>query len=401
MAHSILKNFGFRTGLYISPHLITARERIRIGDELIGEEDVARLVQEMKKVVDAFPEGEKPTFFELYTMLAFLYFKEKRVDFAVYEVGMGGRLDATNIVRPLVSGITPVSYDHMKSLGARLGQIAAEKAGIIKDRVICVVSPQEGEAMGSIEASARSRHATLLRIGREIFFEEVPCGEAQEVCNIFGIFDEYPRCELSLLGEHQALNAATAVGIVEALRYSGFTVPQDAIREGLRRTEWPGRLEIVGRDPYIVLDGAHNRASAAALAKAVRQKFRFERLFLILGVSRDKDIQGIVKELEPIADRIILTRLQVASRAAEPSEIMRYIKRHKALSASNVQEALDIARRDVTPHDMILITGSLFLVGEAKAILDDAKSAAKSWSTSSSRKPISATREIYVKDEPR
>ncbi len=368
MVHSILRRSGLKVGLYTSPHLITVRERIQVNEGIVSEEDMVRLVEEVKAVVDALPDDAKPTFFELYTLLAFLHFRAQRVDCAVYEVGMGGRLDATNIITPLVSGITSISYDHTPSLGTRLGEIAGEKAGIIKDRALCVIGPQEDESLEVIESTARLRDAHLFRVGKEIFVEEVPSGMLEEVCNIFGIFGEYPLCTLGLLGEHQTFNAATAVGIVEALRYWGIMVHQDAIREGLRLARWPGRLEIVARDPYIVLDGAHNRASARFLAQAIRKKFTFNRLFLILGISKDKDMEGIVEELEPVAHTVIVTRSGVASRAGEPSTIKKYIRQKKVILTERLQEALDAALAGASAGDMIVVTGSLYLVGEAKAI---------------------------------
>ncbi len=398
--HSILKTHGSKVGLYTSPHLVTLRERIRINDELISEDDVARLVGRIRKTVENPAYGERPTFFELYTALAFLYFKERNADFAIYEVGMGGRLDATNILKPLVCAITPISYDHIKTLGATLAEIAFEKAGIIKENSICVVSPQEKEAQDVIERVARSRNARLIQVGRDIKFDEVggvpqgttlchgdngleigrgtmvlrlrrkPSLKFKEVFNVYGILNEYLKCESVLLGEHQIINAAAAVGIIEALSNFGVKIPADTIKKGLRQTRWSGRLELGSRNPLILLDGAHNRASARALAKTVREKFRLKDLLLILGVSKDKDIRGIVEELEPISKSIILTKANIAERAEEPGRIREFVRGKETILTDNLSQALRRAQAKITGEEAILITGSLFLVGEAKVILE-------------------------------
>jgi len=372
--HSILKTHGFKTGLYTSPHLISLCERIRVGDELISEEDVGRLVGEIKRTVDILPDDEKPTFFELYTALAFLYFKEKEVDFAVYEVGMGGRLDATNIVRPLVCAITPISHDHTKNLGSSLAEIAFEKAGIIKEDSICVISPQEKEALDVIESAGRSKNARLLKIGFDIRFEEVAFDDTKEIFNIYGILGDYPCCKSGLLGEHQIINAVTAVGVIEALSYFGIEIPEDTIKKGLALTKWPGRLELGKRDPLIFLDGAHNRASARALAKTIRERMGLKDPLLILGISKDKDIKGIVEELEPISKYIILTRSNVPDRAEDPAQIKKFIKSKEAVITENLSEALKEAQSKVSGKEAILITGSLFLVGEAKKMFNQVES---------------------------
>ncbi|MDP3804780.1 MAG: folylpolyglutamate synthase/dihydrofolate synthase family protein, partial [Candidatus Omnitrophota bacterium] len=322
--HSILKNAGFKVGLYTSPHLESFRERIRINDELISEEEISRLLERIKSVVDKM-EDDIPSFFEVYTALAYLYFKERKVDFAVYETGLGGRLDATNIINPLVSAITPISYEHTQKLGNTLKEIAGEKGGIIKDSTPCVSAPQAGEAREVIENICKEKRAKLILVGKDILFEELNSDERREAFNIFGLFGEYPILETPLLGSHQVVNAATAVGILEALRFYGLTIPSEAVRNGIRDVRWAGRLEIVSRNPLVILDGAQNRASANALAKAVKKIFGYRRLLLVLGVSKDKDIAGILEELLPISDSIILTKSKVIERALEPSKIKELI----------------------------------------------------------------------------
>ncbi len=373
MVHSILTASNFRVGLYTSPHLVSFRERIRIGDELISEDETCEFLEEVKYRVDCL-EGERPSFFEVYTALAYLYFRAKRVDFAVYETGLGGRLDATNIIEPLVCGLTPISYEHTQRLGNTLREIAGEKAGIIKEGITCVSAPQEKEALEVIEETCRKKGARFVLVGRDIFFEGLNSDDTKTRFNILGLAEEYAMLETGLIGRHQMVNAATAVGIIEALAFNGIKISADAIRTGLNAARWDGRLEIVKRSPSIVLDGAQNIASARALADAIREVFDYKRLILVLGVSKDKDIKGILGELLPFADSAILTKSNIAERAMEPSRIrdempLGNLRQERTIMTSNVKEALDVASAHARRDDLILVTGSLFVIGEAREYL--------------------------------
>lgn len=369
--HSILKEAGFSVGLYTSPHLVSFRERIRINDTLISEKDVSDLLEKVKSAMDK-TGPDKPSFFEVYTAIAFLYFKEKGVDFAVYEVGLGGRLDATNIIEPLVSAITPISYEHTDKLGNTLRQIASEKGGIIKNDSICVVAPQEKEALTTLRDICNEKRAKMIAVGSDILFEELEANSERELFNVFGLLGKYPFLETRLLGSHQVINSATAIGVIEALNFHNIVVPFEAIREGIKNVRWQGRLEVVAKRPLVVLDGAQNRASALSLAAAVKRQFRYKRLILALGASKDKDIKGILEELLPMADSVVLTKSKVVERACEPEKIRELMGRleNKDINlTSNVKEALDKAISLACPEDLILITGSLFVVGEARDIL--------------------------------
>lgn len=370
--HSILKEAGLRVGLYTSPHLVSFRERIRIGDRLISEDDIAGLMNILKEAVEKL-EADKPTFFEIYTMLAYLYFKKNNADFVVYETGLGGRLDATNILKPLVSVITPISYEHMDKLGNTLSEIAAEKAGIIKDGGICVVAPQEEEALQAISLVCRQRNARQILVGKDIKFKELAFSDTEEVFCISGLSKEYPSLKMPLLGEHQVVNAATAVGAIEALELCGIQIEDSAVKLGLEKVKWPGRCEVMSKRPLVILDGAQNRASACALSAAVRRAFEYDKLVLVLGVSKDKDIKGMLEELLPLSDNIVLTKADVADRAADPAAIKELIKSKENMtySTNNVKEALGKARSIASKDDMILVTGSLFVVGEARKILNE------------------------------
>jgi len=375
----ILKEAGYKVGLYTSPHLVTFRERIRIlGDNsghrvngtfegMISEEEIIQLVDRLKPVTDKFSKSNPYgplTFFEIYTALAFVYLKEKNVDFAVLETGLGGRLDATNTVEALVSAITPLSYEHTQKLGNTLKEIAAEKAGIIKTKEAIVISaPQPEEAMDVIRKKCSSLGAKLYEVGKEIIYQKTKNG-----FRVKGLGYEHPQLSIGLLGEHQIINALVAVGTIEALKEKGINVSDEAIRQGLDKTQWPGRCEVFTKNPFVVLDGAQNRASAYALKEAIKKNFKYQKLFLILGVSEDKDIKGICEELCTLADEIILTKAD-NPRAAELEDLSGYFKGKKLHFTRGVKEAYDLTQGIADKEDLVLFTGSLFVVGEAREFL--------------------------------
>ncbi len=369
--YSVLRQAGFNAGLYTSPHLITFRERIRINDELIGEVDLGRILGNIKETIESQMKEDRPTFFEVYTAIAYSYFKEKNVDFAVYEVGLGGRLDATNVIEPLACAITPLSYEHTDKLGHTLREIALEKCGIIKSGSICVSAPQEKEALQVIEDTCRVNNSRLILIGRDIKFEEVQSSDEKEVFNVFGLFGEYLLLTSKLIGSHQMINASVAIGVVEALKLRGITIPADPIRNGIENARWPGRLEIINRRPFIVLDGAQNRESAKTLVSAIKKVFKYKKLILVFGVSKDKDVRGMFEEMLPICDAIVLTKSKVLNRALEPAKIKEEISNMEygikdIVLTYNTEEALKKALSIASPEDLVLITGSLFIIGEVK-----------------------------------
>ncbi len=371
MIHSILKSAGFKTGLYTSPHLESFRERIRIGDDMIGEDDVCDLLDALKRAVDLMP-GDKPSFFEIYTALAFMYFKREAVDFAVYEVGLGGRLDATNVIDPLVCAITPISYEHTQMLGETLAKIAYEKSGIIKREAICVSAPQESEVLEVIDRICKERSAQLMLVGRDIRYRELSASDKEEVFEVTSIFEKYSNLHMKMLGLHQVVNASLAIGVIEALRLSGVLIETGAIKKGIETVIWPGRLELIRkRSPRVILDGAQNGASAEALSRSVRRLFKYKRLILVLGVCKDKDIKAILKKLVPISDTIVLTRANVADRSMDPALIHALItpKSKDVILTQNVNDAIDKALAKAGPSDLVLVTGSLFVVGQARTIM--------------------------------
>ncbi len=391
MTASILKEAGFKTGLYTSPHLSSFRERIQLNGRLITKKDVSELASGFRKIIKS---NRRYSFFEVYTALAFLYFRKEKADFVVLEVGLGGRLDATNVVNPLACGITHIGLEHMDRLGQTLGEIAAEKAGIIKRWSRVVVSPQPENVLERFRRECLKKKAKLWLVGEDVSFKEVrpvarfaagrqieanppesPFNKGGEegdsgiyqICDIKGIFDEYRQIKLPLLGRHQLANAALAVGLVESLRFSGVIISPAGIKKGLQKVRWPGRLEVRSRSPLLVLDGAQNGSSALALKRAIKRHFVYQRLILILGISQDKNIKGIGRALKQIADVVILTRAD-NPRAAVPEKIKEQIAwgDKPLILTDSVSEAVQEAKKIARNRDLILVTGSLFVVGEAR-----------------------------------
>ena len=372
---SILREAGFRVGLYTSPHLNDFRERIRIlwphvsrqrrtakGFEgMISQKALSCLIKELKPAINKYNRYSKYgplSFFEVFTALAFLYFRRQAVDFVVLETGMGGRLDATNVSDSLVCGITPISLEHVQKLGSTLAEIAGEKAGIIKNiGAIVICAPQEQEVRKVIHKRCKEFQASLYEIGRQIKYVQ---GKGCFI--VRGLRKDYKNLRLKLLGAHQLVNASLAVGLVEGLSFHGFNITAQAIARGLYNTVWPGRCELIGKKPLIILDGAQNLASAAVLKSAVKSNFKYRRLILVLGISDDKDISGICRTLAPLADEVILTAA-ATPRAIDPKELCGYFKRKLYLTRS-VKEAKLLVRKIAGLEDLILVTGSLFVVGE-------------------------------------
>lgn len=371
----ILREAGFRVGLYTSPHLRDFRERIRVlkpfvpgrkrqaGDfeGMISRSGLSSLVKELKPAIERYNRHSKYgelSFFEVYTAIAFLYFKRRNVDFAVLETGMGGKLDATNAADSLVCGLTPISYEHTQKLGKTLTKISREKSGIIKKKGTVVISAaQDKEARQIIHKRCKRFQAKLYEVGRQINYS----GSGINF-TVRGLRGVYKNLRINLPGAHQIANAALAVGLVECLSSRGFNVASPAIRRGLYNTSWPARCEVISKDPLVILDGCQNLASATALRSAVKSSFSYRKLILVLGISDDKDIAGICRTLNPLADKVILTRANTP-RAAGVQKLLSYFTRSPYLTQS-VKEAKLLAEKIAHKDDLILVTGSLFVVGE-------------------------------------
>lgn len=366
MSESILRAAGYRTGLYTSPHLHTFRERIQVNGRLMPQETVASLTEQLQPLVS---QVEGLTTFEIITALGFLYFVERGVEVAVLEVGMGGRLDATNVVNSLVDIITSLSYDHTHILGETLPLIAREKAGIIKSKALVVSAPQVPEAMAVIEEVCREKDAELTVIGRDWTWE---VGEANLEGQWFRVTTNEFRVtsyELwtPLLGRHQLINATVVVAAIEKLRQRGINISEASVREGLRQVRWPGRLEILGRRPLVVADCAHNADSAGKLKAALEELFTYGHLILIFGASTDKDIEGMMGELFPLAHQVIVTQARHA-RATDSCVLHQkaLTLRREVIVSDSVDGALSLALETAGPQDLICVTGSIFVVAEAR-----------------------------------
>jgi len=382
----ILREAGYKVGLYTSPHLSDFRERIRIlkgrqnpkedaFEGLIPADDLTGLVRKLRPAIERYNKASEYgplTFFEVYTTLAFIYFQEKKTDIAVLETGLGGRLDATNTAWPCICAITPISYEHTQRLGNTLRKIAAEKAGIIKAQsakrkmqsLTVVSAPQEEEAMEVIRNKCRKAGAKLYAVGRDIKYERSGNG-----FKVIGISAECPDLKIRLIGGHQIANATLAVGVVSALRPYGIDVDNATIRRGLYNTLWPGRCEIISENPLTVVDGAQNVASVSALRETVKENFPGKRTIIVLGVSDDKDIKGICAELADLSDEFILTQAH-SPRALKPARMAEYLRGKKLYLTDSVKEAKGLASKIVKRDDLVLVAGSLFVVGEYR---DDKK----------------------------
>jgi len=367
MAASILKAAGFKTGLYTSPHIVSFCERVQVNARMISENELVSLVRKIRPaVVELMKETDfgMPTFFEVYTALAFLYFSVKKVDVAVVEVGLGGRLDATNVITPEVCGITPVSMDHTSELGNTVESIAGEKAGIIKEGIPVVSAQQEPEAMKVIEEVCRKKNARFFCLGREYRFRVVRTDLSGNIAGIATPFWKgEKRFYVPLLGTHQAGNAMMAIGLV----LNAYPeISADKIRKGLRAVRLPGRLEIRQHKPMVILDGAHNAASGRVLADSLKKLFKFRRLILVVGMAINKDIASFGRELSPLADLVIFTRTSDNPRAALPEKIKELWNAGHCLIEPDVVLAVKKAIASAGENGMVCITGSFYVVGEAE-----------------------------------
>lgn len=368
MTAAILRAGGYRAGLYTSPHLITFRERIRQSGRAISPEDLCVFAERIREAIEEGPldAAGALTFFEVWTALAFLCFAEKGADPAVIEVGMGGRFDATNVIEPLAAVITPVDLDHVHKLGATPGQIAYEKAGIIKEGVPVITAGQMPEVLEVIRSVSGQRGARCVQVGQDVTYERVSFTDKGQVLRIEAFGRVYDDLFIPLLGPHQVANAALAVGAVGLIEQEGVRVPAGAVAEGLRTVKWPGRLQVAGRDPWIVLDGSCNVQGARQTCESVREGFSYKRLVLVLGVCKDKDVEGVYRALEPVTDVVVLAQAD-NPRALTPDALAQQIGRTGAqvVVSGRVPQAVEQARSLADPEDMILITGSLYVVGEA------------------------------------
>jgi len=377
MISTILEHAGLRTGLFISPHLIDLKERIQINHQNISEHEFTSNLNDLRPYIHNLRDTEpsaSPTFFEILTAIAMLYFKKEHIEMAVLEVGLGGRLDSTNVVIPHVSIITNIGFDHTAILGNTLSSIAYEKAGIIKQGMPVVSAVEAPEALSVIEKTCKEKDARLYLLGRDIWIEEIRNTKSERglMCTIKTWRHTYPEIFLPLVGAHQAKNCALVLGAIEIMREQGnISIDDETIRNALARVYCPARIEVVGGNPLIILDYAHTVDSMKFLRESLLGNFTFQKLILVLGFSQDKDLDNILKEIVTVGDSIIVTRSK-NPRAAPPEDLSQRIERlcgKQPEITDNTQDAVVVAKRMASKEDLICITGSAYVAGEAMQML--------------------------------
>jgi dihydrofolate synthase/folylpolyglutamate synthase len=369
---SILMAQGYRVGIYTSPYLERFTERIKINHEEISREDVAKYVTDLIPIINKVSDEiiGKPTQFEIITAMAFKYFKDKGTDYVVLEVGLGGRMDSTNIVDPLLSVITTISYDHMKILGDTLGQIAFEKAGIIKHNRPLVMYPQVQEAEQVILKRASEENSRVYRVDGLRYSITSSSLKGMDF-DITGTY-KYNSVHISLVGEFQVRNAATAILAAEALRDSGCTIARESIYEGLRNARWPGRFEVLKHDPCVIIDGGHNVEGIRSTAKTIRTYFPQGRILIVCGILADKQYDDMVQELLNITKEFI-TVTPSNPRALSAEELKSAIEHHggHAQAAQSIRDGAELALNRAAEYDAILFCGSLYMIGEVRTVLNN------------------------------
>ena len=372
MITSMLKGCGYKVGMYTSPFLEEFEERIQINGENIPKEKLAQLITKIKYAVDkVIEEGyNHPTEFEIITVLMFLYFATEEVDFAVVEVGLGGRLDSTNVITPILSVITSISFDHTNLLGNTLEEIATEKAGIIKSCIPTVIYPQEEMAERVISSKCQELDSKLYKINKEdaklinIIKEDKIYQQVKVKLD-----DEYD-VKLPLLGEHQILNLAVALKALEVIKDKAPKLNMESIVKSIATVRWNGRLEIMSNSPYVVIDGAHNIQGITQLDKNIKKYFEYKDMYLILGILADKDVEDMVKVITPKAKKVF-TVTPNSMRAETAEELMNEVKKYnESCEAYNdyknaFEDALKLCKKD----DLLLISGSLYMIGEMRGII--------------------------------
>jgi dihydrofolate synthase/folylpolyglutamate synthase len=364
--HSILLHSGYNAGLYTSPHLVNFTERIKINNTEIARKRVAQIVTVLRDMCRR-EDLETITFFEFITALAFQYFAGEKTDPVVVETGMGGRLDATNVVHPLITIITSISLEHQVYLGNTLQQIAAEKAGIIKKNAPLLTGARQPGVIKLFAEQCRKQKTSLYVLGKDILCKKTGFTEL----NYRGFDCILKNARLGLLGDHQMRNAGLALGAAELLRRQGFIIKEEDMLQGLLKARWPGRLEVIRQKPAVVLDGAHNPEAWKALREALGEYFNYKNLFMVIGVMQDKDINRMIETLTPDAHTVIFCKPKMdraAGKTAIASDMAAFLKK-KILWIEDTATAIKKAFELAAPDDLICVTGSLFTVGEAREYL--------------------------------
>ncbi len=370
MSASILRTSGFKTGLYTSPHLLSICERMKIDGRNISQTSFARIATLISPSVEKTNEEgmENVTTFEMLTAMAFVWFHENRVDAQVLEVGLGGRLDATNVCKPDVCIITSLSLDHTDVLGSTLSEIAREKAGIIKPGVPVVSSPQQTEALAELERVAKQRGSPLTKTGSLLSWEPL---EATAKGQSFSLIKKNTKRKfwIPLLGRHQIENASTVIEAMTVLSAKNKKITPEAITEGLKNVKWLGRLQIISEKPYVILDGAHNDYSMGCLVDSIEQYFKHKQVITIVGFSANKNIEGMAKQIKRLDGPVFVTK-STHPRAADLTQVESSFSKQgiKVTKFDDIRSAFATARKNAKKDDLILVTGSLFIVANAMGI---------------------------------
>ena len=388
---SVLTHAGYKTGLFTSPHLITPRERCRIDGALISEADVAFYIEKLKPAIETVSASEfgRVSFFEIYTALAFSYFADQATDFAVIEVGLGGRLDATNVVTPITTVITPIGLEHTAILGETYTEIAGEKAEIIKQGCPLALAPQHPKAQAVFEKVAGERKAPIIEAEENSCTSNPRLVQDDDGVPVAQQFDvetdseRYSQLTIPLLGHHQFVNATTAIAAIECLKQKGYIIPKTSVYAGFKNVQWHGRIQRIMSSPIVVLDGAHSPVSMEALCCTIRQSFRYTQATFIVSLMKDKNLTAIGDIISQTADSVIATQVPNNPRVI-PAEEMQYTWKgicKKVATYSTPEKAIEKALSDASPTDLICVTGSLYLVGQALKIF-------KSNFSAKNRKPV-------------
>ncbi|MGD0573183.1 MAG: folylpolyglutamate synthase/dihydrofolate synthase family protein [Sedimentisphaerales bacterium] len=372
MLANMLEANGYKVGLYTSPHVVNLHERIMVNSEMITKTAMLGLLNRIYKAVETVSKTSAPTFFEIMTALAFMHFADSKADVAVIETGLGGRLDSTNVIKPKVVGITNLSFDHQKQLGSTIEEIAKEKAGIFKQGVPIVTVQQDPNAMRVLRAQAAAVKAPISVTGVDIDFSHrfetsSEHGPHNRVC-LTTPTSKFEHFRVPLLGIHQAVNCGLALAMLDKLKGCGFEIDNDKTVSGLAKVKLSGRMEMICEDPRVLIDGAHNAASIRALMHAIGQSIPYDSMIVIFGCNEDKDAAGMLQELQFGADKVIFTRSN-SLKAMSPDELA---EKYIAISGKMCQtapalgEALRLAKNAVGKEDLVCITGSFYLIGQAK-----------------------------------
>jgi len=370
MLAAMLRGCGLKVGVYSSPHILDVRERIMLNGELIGETAFARSVSVVAAAATKAKVAD-PTYFEVLTAAAFQFFAAEKVDIAVVETGLGGRLDATNVISPEAVGITSISYDHMAQLGSTLEAIAKEKAGVFKKGVAIISAPQRENVKGVLRDSADAVSAPLRFSDENVDFSyrfefSATAGRHARIC-LATPTSRFEHVHVPLMGEHQAINCGLALGLIDVLKRRGFPIDEQRAMAGLADVRLSGRMQLISENPRILVDGAHNAASIDALMRAIGQHITYDSMVVIFGCHKDKDIPGMIRRIQVGADKVIFTSTGTR-RSAEPAELAAQYMEHSgktAQVADTLDEAMQIALRAVSREDVICITGSFYLVALA------------------------------------